>query len=267
MLELTDISKVFFPHTVNERRAWTGVSVRLASGDFATVIGSNGGGQVDAAQRGRRPLHPPEKGTVAIDDHDVTAMAEHRRAAMVSRVFQDPMAGTAPPHLTIEENLAIAYQRGRSHGLGRGITRAKREFFRTELTTLELGLENRLGGAKVGMLSGGQRQALSLLMATFVEPRVLLLDEHTAALDPTRSALISRLTAEAVERHRLTTLMVTHNMQQALDLGNRLLVMHEGNIVLEVDAAAKQAMTADQLLDQFRRATGGEVSDRTLLTE
>ncbi|WP_026926442.1 ABC transporter ATP-binding protein [Granulicoccus phenolivorans] len=264
MLELTDISKVFFPHTVNERRALDGVSVRLASGDFATVIGSNGAGKSTLLNvvAGR---YTPEKGTVAIDDHDVTAMAEHRRAAMVSRVFQDPMAGTAP-HLTIEENLAIAYQRGRSHGLGRGITRAKREFFRTELTTLELGLENRLG-AKVGMLSGGQRQALSLLMATFVEPRVLLLDEHTAALDPTRSALISRLTAEAVERHRLTTLMVTHNMQQALDLGNRLLVMHEGNIVLEVDAAAKQAMTADQLLDQFRRATGGEVSDRTLLTE
>ena len=188
---------------------------------------------------------------------------ENRRARMVARVFQDPMAGTAP-HLTIEENLSIAHARGRGSGLRRAITRAKRARFREELATLELGLEGRLT-TPVGMLSGGQRQALSLLMATYVQPKILLLDEHTAALDPSRAALISRLTTVAVERNHLTALMVTHNMSQALEMGNRLIMMHDGAIVLDVPAAEKARLTPQHLLDEFAKIKGAAFSDRTLL--
>src|SRR5690606_10431042 len=179
------------------------------------------------------------------------------------RVFQDPLAGTAPD-MTIEENLAIAYQRGKPRGLRLGVTRAKREFFRTELASLELGLEDRLK-MKVGLLSGGQRQALSLLMATFSEPKILLLDEHTAALDPQRAELITRLTAEAVERHHLTTLMVTHNMEQALRVGTRLIMMHDGKVVVDIAGERKQRATVQDLLRAFEQVKGAELDDRTLL--
>ncbi len=260
MLRLDQVTKTFFPHTVNERVALAGVSVQLNEGDFLTVIGSNGAGKSTLLNivSGR---YRPERGRVWIDSTDVTRMPEYKRARYLARVFQDPMAGTAP-ELTIEENLSLALARGRRRGLRFGVTRAKRQRFREELATLELGLEDRLR-TKVGLLSGGQRQALSLLMATFSEPRILLLDEHTAALDPQRAALITRLTAEAVERHHLTTLMVTHNMEQALHLGNRLIMMHEGKIILELHDEAKSKATPADLLAEFDRIKA--LSDRTLL--
>ena len=262
MLELQSVTKRFFPGTVNERTALDAISLTMHEGDFVTVIGSNGAGKSTMLNTisGR---YPTDGGKVIVDGKDVTRQPEHRRAKQVARVFQDPMAGTSP-HLTIEENLAIAFDRGKPRGLGMAVNNAKRAAYREALETLELGLENRLQ-MRVGMLSGGQRQALSLLMATYAEPSILLLDEHTAALDPSRAELITRLTGEAVARHNLTTLMVTHNMEQAIALGNRLIMMHEGRIVLEVDEAAKKTITADQLLAEFSKIKGASLADRTLL--
>ncbi|HLV04511.1 ABC transporter ATP-binding protein [uncultured Georgenia sp.] len=262
MLELTDVSKTFFAGTPNERLALQGISLRLAPGEFTTVIGSNGAGKSTMLNVIAGKL-PPDAGTVTVDGADVTRLPDFRRAAHIGRVFQDPLAGTAPD-MTIEENLAIAYQRGKPRGLRLGVTRAKREFFRTELASLELGLEDRLK-MKVGLLSGGQRQALSLLMATFSEPKILLLDEHTAALDPQRAELITRLTAEAVERHHLTTLMVTHNMEQALRVGTRLIMMHDGKVVVDIAGERKQRATVQDLLRAFEQVKGAELDDRTLL--
>ena len=262
MLTIGGVRKVFYPHSVNERVALRGVDLHLDEGDFVTVIGSNGAGKSTLLNVVSGRLLP-ERGTVTIDGSDVTRQPEYRRARIVSRVFQDPMAGTAP-HLTIEENLAIAMGRGRGSGLRLAVTHAKRRRFREELATLELGLEDRLGTA-VGMLSGGQRQALSLLMATFVEPRILLLDEHTAALDPSRAALVSKLTMAAIERHHLTALMVTHNMAQAIEMGNRLIMMHDGEIVLDIRRQQKSGLTPQHLLDEFAKIKGASLSDRTLL--
>lgn len=262
MLQLENITKRFFANTANERTALDNLQLSLAEGDFVTVIGSNGAGKSTLLNviSGR---YTPDEGKVVIDGRNVTKQAEHRRAARVGRVFQDPMAGTSP-HLTIEENLAIAFGRGQRRGLGMAVSRAKREVFRTELQSLELGLEDRLE-MRVGMLSGGQRQALSLLMATYAQPAILLLDEHTAALDPSRAELITRLTGEQVARHNLTALMVTHNMQQAIELGNRLVMMHEGRIVLDVDEAAKKGTTPEHLLEEFSKIKGASLADRTLL--
>ena len=262
MLTIAGVRKVFYPHSVNERVALRKIDLHLDEGDFVTVIGSNGAGKSTLLNViAGRIL--PDRGTVTIDGADVTRQPEYRRARIVARVFQDPMAGTAP-HLTIEENLAIAMGRGRGSGLRLAVTRSKRERFREELATLELGLEDRLGTA-VGMLSGGQRQALSLLMATFVEPRILLLDEHTAALDPSRAALVSKLTTAAIDRHHLTALMVTHNMTQAIEMGNRLIMMHDGDIVLDIGRDQKRGLTAQHLLDEFAKIKGATLSDRTLL--
>lgn len=262
MLKVVNVTKRFFPGTVNERVALRELSLTLDEGDFVTVIGSNGAGKSTLLNlvAGRYPV---DLGQIWIDNTDVTRSPEHARAKLVSRVFQDPMLGSAP-RLTIEENLAIALTRGHRRGLGMAVTAKRRDQFRRELATLEMGLEDRLT-MRVGMLSGGQRQALSLLMATFVEPRILLLDEHTAALDPSRAELISRLTSEAVKRHNLTTLMVTHNMEQALALGNRLVMMHEGKIVFEADADRKAAMSPADLLAEFAKIKGATLSDRTLL--
>ncbi|WP_324649289.1 ABC transporter ATP-binding protein [Georgenia sp. H159] len=262
MLELDSVSKTFFAGTVNERLALQAISLRLAPGEFTTVIGSNGAGKSTMLNVVAGKLSP-DTGRVVVDGEDVTRLPDHRRAAHVGRVFQDPLAGTAPD-MTIEENLAIAYSRGKPRGLRLGVTKAKRDFFRTELASLELGLENRLK-MKVGLLSGGQRQALSLLMATFSEPKILLLDEHTAALDPQRAELITRLTTEAVERHHLTTLMVTHNMEQALRVGSRLIMMHEGKVVVDVAGERKQRATVRDLLKAFEQVKGAELDDRTLL--
>ncbi|CEA07132.1 Bicarbonate transport ATP-binding protein CmpD [Arthrobacter saudimassiliensis] len=261
MLKIENIKKTFFAGTVNERVALDGISLDLAAGDFITVIGSNGAGKSTLLNMVSGKLRP-DAGSVRIDGQDVTRLQDFQRARFIGRVFQDPMAGTSP-QMTIEQNMSIAWERGKRRGLGFGVSAKKREIFCEELTSLELGLEKRLK-AKVGLLSGGQRQALSLLMATFSEPKILLLDEHTAALDPQRAALVSRLTGEIVARHRLTTLMVTHNMQQALDLGNRLIMMHEGRIILDLDASQKAGMTVPDLLHEFEKIKGG-LDDRTLL--
>lgn len=263
MLEIKGVSKTFFAGTVNERVALDDVTLELAEGDFVTVIGSNGAGKSTILNITSGKLLP-DAGTVTIGDHDVTKLPDHQRAKYIGRVFQDPMAGSSPD-MTIEENLAIAYGRGGKRGFRFGVTNRKRELFREELKSLELGLENRLK-AKVGLLSGGQRQALSLLMATFSRPYVLMLDEHTAALDPQRAELVSRLTKEIVERHNLTTLMVTHNMEQALRLGNRLIMMHEGKILFDLSEERKSKMTVKGLLQEFENIKGeGLTDDATLL--
>ncbi|MGF9661463.1 ABC transporter ATP-binding protein [Arthrobacter crystallopoietes] len=262
MLEITNVHKTFFAGTVNERAALRDINLSLSAGEFVTVIGSNGAGKSTILNITSGKLRP-DTGTVTIDGTDVTRLADHSRARFIGRVFQDPMAGTSPD-MTIEQNLAIAYERGKSRGLRPGVTRKKREFFKEELKSLELGLENRLK-AKVGLLSGGQRQALSLLMATFSSPKILLLDEHTAALDPQRAELVSRLTAEVVERHGLTTLMVTHNMEQALRLGTRLIMMHEGRIILDLDRQQKEKTTVPDLLHEFEKIKGAALDDRTML--
>ncbi|UNK47186.1 ABC transporter ATP-binding protein [Arthrobacter sulfonylureivorans] len=261
MLDIKNVHKTFFAGTVNERVALQDINLTLAAGEFVTVIGSNGAGKSTILNITSGKLRP-DTGTVSIDGKDVTRLADHQRARFIGRVFQDPMAGTSP-EMTIEENLAIAYERGKRRGLRPGVTRKKREFFKEELRSLELGLENRLK-AKVGLLSGGQRQALSLLMATFSSPKILLLDEHTAALDPQRAELVSRLTAEVVDRHQLTTLMVTHNMEQALRLGTRLIMMHDGRIILDLDQEQKLKATVPDLLHEFEKIKG-VVDDRTML--
>jgi putative ABC transport system ATP-binding protein len=262
MLTLSNISQSFYRGTVNEKHALRKVSIEIAEGEFVTVIGSNGAGKSTLLNVVAGKLHP-DSGTVTIEGRDVTRLSDHDRASMIGRVFQDPRAGTAP-EMTIEENLAIAYTRGKARGLRRGVTKQRRDLFAAELATLEQGLESRLK-TRVATLSGGQRQALSLLMATFSEPKILLLDEHTAALDPQRAALVVRLTRELVERHRPTTLMVTHNMEQALELGDRLIMMHDGEIVVDVSGERKARATVADLLSAFEEVRGAELSDRTLL--
>lgn len=262
MLKLSNINKTFFPNSINERVALADIHLELRDGDFVTVIGSNGAGKSTVLNTIAGKVSP-DTGTVEIGGKNVTRMKDYKRAKYVGRVFQDPMAGTAPD-LTIEQNMALAERRGMHRGLAFGITKAKRKRFAEELQVLELGLEHRLS-AKVGLLSGGQRQALSLLMATFSKPRVLLLDEHTAALDPERARLVTDLTQKVVSEQQLTTLMVTHNMGQALEVGNRLIMMHEGRIILDVDGADKSAMTVEDLLEQFASFKDATVSDRTLL--
>ncbi|GAA3593142.1 ABC transporter ATP-binding protein [Klugiella xanthotipulae] len=263
MLTITDARKTFFPGTVNEKPALRDITLHLAPGDFATIIGSNGAGKSTLlnAISGTLPL---DAGSIQIDGIVVNRMNDHRRARFIGRVFQDPSAGTAPS-LTIQENMAIALRRGQRRGLGWGVTSARKARFRDELATLELGLENRLT-AKVGLLSGGQRQALSLLMATFTQPNILLLDEHTAALDPQRAELVTRLTQSVVHQHGLTTLMVTHNMEQALRVGNRLIMMHDGQVILELDADQKKTTTVPDLLREFEKIKGATLDDRTLLS-
>lgn len=262
MLQIDQISKTFFAGTINERKALVDLSLELAEGDFVTVIGSNGAGKSTLLNTiaGRYTV---DRGAISIDGTSVAKLKEYRRAKYVGRVFQDPMAGTAPD-LTIEQNLSLALQRGQRRGLGLGVTKARRERFTEELKSLELGLENRLT-AKVGLLSGGQRQALSLLMAGFTQPRILLLDEHTAALDPQRAALVTELTDRIVQQGNLTTLMVTHNMEQALRLGNRLIMMHEGRIVFEASAEQKRELDVPQLLAEFAKIKGATFDDRALL--
>lgn len=262
MLEIKSLNKTFFPGTVNERKALRDIDLTLETGDFVTVIGSNGAGKSTVLNMVAGKLRP-DTGTVRIDGEDVTGLADYKRAKYLGRVFQDPMAGTAPS-MSIEENLALALGRGKVRALGLGVTGGKRERFVDELASLELGLENRLK-TKVGLLSGGQRQALSLLMATLTGPKILLLDEHTAALDPQRAALVTRLTREIVERHQLTTLMVTHNMEQALALGTRLIMMHDGQIILDLTQAEKEKMTVKDLLGEFEKIKGAQLDDRTML--
>lgn len=254
MLRLEGVRKTFFAGTVNEKIALQKIDLHLLPGDFVTIIGSNGAGKSTLLNVIAGRLQPDE-GTIWISGKKVNKLRDYERSSFIGRVFQDPMAGSSPG-MTIEENLAMAYHRGRRRGLLRGVTHKKRSFFREQLKTLELGLEDRLK-TKVGLLSGGQRQALSLLMATFTQPKILLLDEHTAALDPKKGAeLVSRLTRDIVAKHRLTTVMVTHNMEQALQLGNRLVMMHEGNIVLDIPEERKKVMQVGDLLKAFEEVKG-----------
>ncbi|WP_342512357.1 ABC transporter ATP-binding protein [Sporosarcina sp. FSL K6-1522] len=264
MLKLEQINKVFNEATPDEKIALDQINLHLQPGDFVTVIGSNGAGKSTVMNMISGAL-TPDFGNIMIAGENVTRLPEYKRSKMIGRVFQDPMAGTAPA-MTIEENLAMAYSRNKTRGLRRGVDKKRRELFRTSLETLHLNLENRIN-AKVGMLSGGERQALSLLMATFTQPSILLLDEHTAALDPSRAALITELTKELVDKDQLTTLMVTHNMQQALDLGNRLIMMDKGQIILEVGAEEKQHLTIEKLMEAFQRIRGEKLtSDAALLS-
>ncbi|MFP7300015.1 ABC transporter ATP-binding protein [Neobacillus niacini] len=264
MLQLNQIHKIFNEGTPDEKIAIDHVNLTLNPGDFVTVIGSNGAGKSTLMNIISGVLIP-DIGDIQIAGKNVTTMSEYKRSKMIGRVFQDPMAGTAPS-MTIEENLAMAYSRNKTRTLRRGVTKKRRDYFREVLESLHLGLENRLS-AKVGLLSGGERQALSLLMATFTEPSILLLDEHTAALDPSRAELITNLTREIVAKYQLTTLMVTHNMQQAIDLGNRLIMMDKGQIILEVDAEHKKNLTIEGLLEEFKRIRGVQMhSDRAVLS-
>jgi putative ABC transport system ATP-binding protein len=262
MLRLEGITKVFNPGSQDEKRALNNVSLHLKPGDFATIIGSNGAGKSTLMNIISGVL-PSDQGKIWIDGERVDGLPEYKRAAMIGRVFQDPMAGTSP-NMSIEENLSMAYIRGKRRGLRRGVTRQQRQYFREMLASLGIGLENRLT-AKVGLLSGGERQALSLLMATMNQPKILLLDEHTAALDPNRAQLVTQLTEKVVRENRLTTLMVTHNMEQAILLGNRLIMMDKGEIILDISGEEKQQLTVSKLLDHFRHIKGKELADERMV--
>ncbi|MDQ0206027.1 ABC transporter ATP-binding protein [Alkalicoccobacillus murimartini] len=263
MLNLHDVALTFNEGTADEKKALQTIELNLEKGDFVTIIGSNGAGKSTLMNVISGAL-VPDQGDIQIDGRTVIRHPEYKRSAFIGRVFQDPMAGTAPS-MTIEENLAIAYSRNKKRTLKPGMSKQRREFFKQSLETLNLGLENRFT-ARVGLLSGGERQALSLLMATFTEPKILLLDEHTAALDPSRAELITNLTRDIVAKHQLTTLMVTHNMQQALDLGNRLIMMDQGQIILDIPESEKQTLTVEGLLQEFKRIRGTQMeSDRAIL--
>ncbi|WP_341279785.1 ATP-binding cassette domain-containing protein [Paenibacillus sp. FSL H8-0537] len=258
MLNISKVSKLFNPGTVDEKTALININLHLKPGDFVTVIGSNGAGK-STLMNIISGVMRPDAGDVEIAGDKMTLLPEYKRSKWIGRVFQDPMAGTAP-RMTIEENLAMAYKRGKPRGLMLGVTPAKRAFFKEQLSRLGIGLENRLG-AKVGLLSGGERQALSLLMATFTKPQILLLDEHTAALDPARAELITALTDSLVHEMKLTTLMVTHNMEQAIRLGNRLIMMDKGRIILDVNEQRKKDLTVAQLLNEFEQISGKKLAD------
>ncbi|EIT85810.1 sulfate-transporting ATPase [Fictibacillus macauensis ZFHKF-1] len=264
MLQLSSVYKVFNEGTADEKVSLQHINLTVEAGDFVTIIGSNGAGKSTLMNIISGVLFPDE-GEVMIGGKKVTTLPEYKRSKMIGRVFQDPMAGTAPS-MTIEENLAMAYARNRKRSLRNGLTKANRTFFKEALSSLHLGLEDRFK-AKVGLLSGGERQALSLLMASFTKPDLLLLDEHTAALDPSRAALITSLTKEIVHANGLTTLMVTHNMQQAIDLGNRLIMMDKGQIIVEVKEEEKKTLTVEGLLQLFQRIKGEQlVNDRAILS-
>ena len=263
MLDLIDIRKTFNAKTVNEKVALNGVNLHLDDGDFVTVIGGNGAGKYTILNA-IAGVWPVDEGKIVIDGVDVTNLSEHRRANLLGRVFQDPMTGTAAT-MQIEENLALAARRGQKRTLRVGITREEREGYREKLKTLGLGLEDRMT-TKVGLLSGGQRQALTLLMATLKKPKLLLLDEHTAALDPRTAAKVLQLSRQIVEENHLMTMMVTHNMKDAIAYGNRLIMMHEGRVILDIKGEEKKHLTVEMLLEQFARASGDEfVNDRALL--
>ncbi|MBO5200010.1 MAG: ATP-binding cassette domain-containing protein [Clostridia bacterium] len=265
MLKITNLQKTFNPGTVNAKTALRGLELTLNEGDFVTVIGGNGAGK-STMLNAIAGVWKPDYGTIEIDGVDVTSMAEHKRAAFLGRVFQDPMKGTAPD-MEIAENLAIAARRGTKRRLVWGVRKAEREEYKKLLAQLNLGLEDRLS-AKVGLLSGGQRQAVTLLMATLKKPKLLLLDEHTAALDPKTAAKVLEITDRLVNENKLTTLMITHNMHDAIAHGNRLIMMHEGRIVVDISGEEKKKLTISQLLGLFEQASGSEfTSDKAILSK
>lgn len=259
MLELKEIYKTFNAGTVNEKRAIDGLNLTLDDGDFVTVIGGNGAGKSTILNL-IAGVFPVDGGSITLNGIDMTHLPEHKRARYLGRVFQDPMMGTAAT-MGIEENLALAYRRGQRRGLGYGISNAERDLYREKLATLGLDLENRMT-SKVGLLSGGQRQALTLLMATLKKPELLLLDEHTAALDPKTADKVLQLTDEIVARDHLTTLMVTHNMKNAIQYGNRLIMMDAGRVVVDIRGEEKKKLTVHDLLERFHIE-----NDRLLLSE
>lgn len=263
MLDIKNIYKTFNAGTVNEKTALNGVSLHLNEGDFVTVIGGNGAGK-STLLNAVAGTWLVDEGAITIGGVDVTHLPEHKRAKYIGRVFQDPMMGTAAT-MQIEENLALAFRRGKPRTLRTGINKAEREQYREMLKILDLGLEDRMT-SKVGLLSGGQRQALTLLMASLVKPKLLLLDEHTAALDPKTAAKVLDATEKIVTRDNLTTLMITHNMRDAIMHGNRLIMMYEGRVALDISGEAKKNLTVEDLLARFGQATGStEADDKMLL--
>ena len=262
MLEVKEVWKTFNIGTVNEKQALRGVSLTLQDGDFCTVIGGNGAGK-STLLNAVAGTFPVDAGTIALGGVDVTRLPEHKRATYIGRVFQDPMLGTAPT-MQIEENLALAARRGKSRGLRWGITKAEREDYIQRLKILDLGLEDRLT-SKVGLLSGGQRQALTLLMAALKRPKLLLLDEHTAALDPKTAAKVLELSDKIVAENGLTTMMVTHNMKDAIAHGDRLIMMYDGHIVIDVSGEEKKKLTVPDLLALFSKVSGSDEADDKLL--
>ncbi len=267
MLKIDHISKTFNPGTVNEKKAVQDLSLTLDSGDFATIVGSNGAGKstLFAAIAGS---FIPDSGSIILEGEDITFTPEYKRSKSIGRLFQDPLRGTAP-NMTIEENLALAYLRASTHqrAFFSRVTRKEKDKFRQQLALLDMGLEDRMS-QPVGLLSGGQRQALTLLMATMVTPKILLLDEHTAALDPGTAQKVLDLTRKIVAEHHITCLMVTHNMHQALEMGNRTLMMDRGKIVLDLKGPERDGLTVDDLLQKFAQGAGREMNnDRILLSK
>lgn len=264
MLEIKDVHKTFNAGTINEKKALTGVNLTLNDGDFVTVIGGNGAGKSTLLNM-ITGVYPVDKGSIILDGTDITKLPEHKRAKFLGRVFQDPMTGTSAD-MQIDENLAIAARRGKFRSLLPGVTKKEKEEFKVLLKKLDLGLENRLS-SKVGLLSGGQRQAVTLLMASMQNPKLLLLDEHTAALDPQTAAKVLNLTEEIVSESKITTLMITHNMKDAIRLGNRLIMMNNGQIIYDISGEEKKNLKVSDLMELFAKASSGEfANDRMLLS-
>jgi putative ABC transport system ATP-binding protein len=262
MLKITNLHKTFDPGTINAKTALDGIDLHLKDGDFVTVIGGNGAGK-STLLNAIAGVWKPDFGTIEIDGVDVTLMPEYRRAKYLGRVFQDPMKGTAPD-MEIAENLFIASRRGTKRRFVWGVRKKDRVLYKELLATLDLGLEDRISH-KVGLLSGGQRQAVTLLMATLNRPKLLLLDEHTASLDPKTAVKVLELTDQIVHKNKLTTLMITHNMKEAIAHGNRLIMMHEGKIIVDISGDEKKNLTVEQLLNLFMQASDGDISDRMVL--
>lgn len=264
MLAIEDLYKTFNAYTINEKRVLKGLNLTLNESDFVTVIGGNGAGKSTMLNM-IAGVYYPDSGSIRLDGMDITRMPEFKRASYLGRVFQDPMMGTAAG-MEIEENLALAYRRGKRRGFGWGISKAEKEIYVEQLKKLDLGLEDRLT-SKVGLLSGGQRQALTLLMSTLKNPRLLLLDEHTAALDPKTAQKVLELTEKIIAENSLTALMITHNMKHAIQYGNRLIMMHEGKIIYDVSGEEKKKLHVKDLLDKFESVSGSEfANDRMLLS-
>ena len=264
MLEIKNVHKPFNTGTINEKKALNGVNLHLDPGDFVTIIGGNGAGKSTTLNM-VAGVYPIDQGTIILDGKDISGLPEYKRAYMLGRVFQDPMMGTAAG-MQIEENMAMANRRGKKRGLSWGITKKEKEMFKEKLQMLDLGLEDRMT-SKVGLLSGGQRQALTLLMATLKKPSLLLLDEHTAALDPKTAKKVLDITEKIVARDNLTTMMVTHNMKDAINIGNRLIMMSDGKIIYDVKGEEKKKLKVADLLQKFEEASGGEfANDRMLLS-
>ena len=263
MLEIINVSKTFNIGTINEKKALNKLSLKLNPGDFVTIIGGNGAGKSTMLNM-IAGVYPIDGGQIIIDGVDISRMPEHKRAKYIGRVFQDPMMGTSAG-MQIDENLALAFRRGEKRGLSWGIKKSEKELYKEILSKLGLGLQTRMT-SKVGLLSGGQRQALTLLMATLKKPKLLLLDEHTAALDPQTAKTVLDLTEQIVAEQNLTAMMVTHNMKDALNIGNRLIMMHSGRVIYDVSGEEKKKLKVEDLLRKFEEASGGEfANDRMML--